>query len=208
MTVQPQDSTQLILIRHGQTPANLANLWHGSTDTPLTDEGHRQADRMGQYVYDNFPHCNKVYCSPLERTRHTANALAKRLDQIPEPHNDLQEYVIGEWEGEHFNSLKNKHYFFDKLKGDPHFAPTGGESIHNVSHRVTTAFHEIADNHKGEGVAIVSHGAALAIALATLLHQDYYEWNQFQFENTSVSVLRMAPDMKLEIYNSVTHLTT
>ncbi|MBL4867887.1 MAG: histidine phosphatase family protein [Pseudomonadales bacterium] len=207
MTETPKDTTQFILIRHGQTPANIANLWHGSTDTPLTDEGHWQADRMGQYVTENYPHCNKVYCSPLERTRHTADALAKRLNQPPVHHQDLQEFGIGELEGEHFNSLKNEHNFFDKLKEDPHFAPAGGESIHSVSHRVTGAFHEIAAKHKGECVAIVSHGAALAIALATLLHNDYYEWNQYQFKNTSISVLSMAPELKLEIYNSVEHLS-
>lgn len=207
MNEAPSNTTQFILIRHGQTPANIAKLWHGSTDTPLTDEGHRQADRMGQYVTENFPHCNKVYCSPLERTRHTAEALAKRLNQPSVHHDDLQEYGIGDLEGKPFTSLINEHNFFGQLKENPHFAPKGGESIHMVSKRVTSAFHEIAEKHVGECIAIVSHGAALAIALATLIHKDYNEWNQYQFKNTSISVLRMKPEIKLEVYNLTEHLS-
>jgi len=198
--------TQLILIRHGQTPANLKKLWHGSTDTPLTDKGLWQAERMGQYVADKFPHCTKIYCSPLQRTRHTADALAKHLEHTPVHNNDLVEYGIGELEGETFDALDKKHNFYGQLKQDLHYAPIGGESIHTVSTRMTSAFHKIANDHPGECVAVVSHGAALALAFANLLHGDCYEWNKYHFQNTSVSVMQMKPEIKLELYNSVEHL--
>ncbi|MFM7119070.1 MAG: phosphoglycerate mutase family protein, partial [Gammaproteobacteria bacterium] len=34
---------QLLLVRHGQIRANIKGHWHGSTDSPLTWTGHRQA---------------------------------------------------------------------------------------------------------------------------------------------------------------------
>ena len=47
-------STVLTLVRHGQTAANTGGVWHGSTDTPLSDHGQGQAakvaDRMARHV--------------------------------------------------------------------------------------------------------------------------------------------------------------
>jgi probable phosphoglycerate mutase len=200
------ETTQIILIRHGQTPANIAKQWHGSTDTPLTEKGLWQADRMGEFVADHFPHCRKIYCSPLQRTRHTAAALANRLGLEAEPHPDLQEYGIGHLEGESFLNLAQQHQFFEKIKADPHFAPEGGESMHQVSMRMATRLREIGNQHHGETVAVVSHGAALALALAIILHDDISSWERYQFQNTSVSLLRMHPEIALDLYNSIVHL--
>ena len=35
----------LTLVRHGETSANTDGVWHGSTDTPLSERGRAQADK-------------------------------------------------------------------------------------------------------------------------------------------------------------------
>ncbi|NNL65265.1 MAG: hypothetical protein HKP30_03380, partial [Myxococcales bacterium] len=44
------DRTLLTLVRHGETAANLTGVWHGSTDTPLTERGRRQAERVAEHL--------------------------------------------------------------------------------------------------------------------------------------------------------------
>ena len=35
----------LLLVRHGQIAANVSRIWHGSTDSELTERGHEEARR-------------------------------------------------------------------------------------------------------------------------------------------------------------------
>ena len=44
------DTTHFILVRHGETTANKADVVGGSTDDPLTDTGHEQARKVGAYL--------------------------------------------------------------------------------------------------------------------------------------------------------------
>jgi len=45
-----QQRTILTLVRHGETSANLSEVWHGSTDAPLNDRGREQALRVARFL--------------------------------------------------------------------------------------------------------------------------------------------------------------
>lgn len=62
----------IALVRHGQTHANVEGRWHGRTDGPLTEHGLSQGARLAEQ-YDGV---TRVFASPLERTRMTAEAFA------------------------------------------------------------------------------------------------------------------------------------
>lgn len=202
-------NTHLILIRHGQIQANVDKLWHGWTDSELTEEGQRQAERVARRVATEHPDISAIYASPLRRTMKTAEQIARilNIDIIEEP--DIREYGIGVLEGVSFGDLHKKHDFFNLLKADPHYAPEQGESIAQVSDRVATALQGILQRHPGEKVVAVSHGAALALALAGLLDEgDWYAWDKYHFMNTSVTEVSMAPGnaSKMMRFNCVAHL--
>ena len=40
---------KLSIVRHGETSANTGGVWHGSTDTPLSDRGREQAKAVGAH---------------------------------------------------------------------------------------------------------------------------------------------------------------
>ena len=94
----------LLLLRHGQIRANVAGRWHGSTDSPLTWTGRRQAKRTARYLARNEP-ITAIYSSPLQRCRNTAAAVGKALNIPVEVHPELREYAIGEWEDLPFRHL-------------------------------------------------------------------------------------------------------
>lgn len=73
----------LILIRHGQSEYNLQNRFAGWIDTPLTQEGDRQALAAGDVMKKIGFVPSEVWASPLLRARKTAGHILSRLG-IPE----------------------------------------------------------------------------------------------------------------------------
>ena len=58
---------RVLLVRHGQTFANIDKVWHGHTDTALTKEGEGQAIMLGKYFHNYLSQVDAIYASPLQR---------------------------------------------------------------------------------------------------------------------------------------------
>ena len=195
---------RLFMVRHGQTSANIEKVWHGSTDTALTDLGREQARRLGAH-FQTIAKPDVIYASPLQRARDTAQAIADahKLQLALDPR--LQEFSLGEWEGIKFDDIETLHGASRHLYGDPHFAAPGGESQHIVRKRMVEAIDEIIHRHPDETVVVVSHGTALGIAIAHFLHQDTTRWLDYIKHNTAVSEL-CPVEKSLLFFNRTDHL--
>jgi probable phosphoglycerate mutase len=202
-TTEP--SGRLVIVRHGQTSANLDGVWHGSTDTALTDHGHAQAQRVAEYLAAACPDAGALYASPLQRARHTAEPIASSLGLELRIAEDLREFDLGTWEGKTYRELMQEHRLWDKMKSDPHFAPHGGESPLGVAQRLAQAWQRIARTHPERPTVVVTHGGAISLALAHLLDDDYANWNRVM-ENCAVSELAFAPELRLVRFNHTAHL--
>lgn len=202
----PSVDTHLILIRHGQIAANVEKRWHGWTDSGLTETGRLQANRAATRIAEEHPDIKALYASPLQRTRHTAEAIARLLniELILEP--NLREYGIGVLEDELFLDLEHKHGFFSRIRADQDYAPEGGESINSVSNRINKTFERFLTDHQGEKILAVSHGAVMALGLAQLLHNNALDWDRYYFHNTSVTEVSLGKTPQLIRFNCVQHL--
>ena len=65
---------RLLIIRHGQSEADILELHEGRADFSLTDLGVREAKEMAAYVKENYK-IDRIYASPLRRTASTAKEL-------------------------------------------------------------------------------------------------------------------------------------
>lgn len=191
--------TTLILVRHGQTAANTGGIWHGSTDTPLSEEGRQQAQRVARGIARRVTP-TAIYASGLERARHTAEAVAKELGMAVVVEEGLREYDLGAWEGRTYKELWEKEDLWGHMKRDPDFAPHGGESPREVSDRLVGALRQIANRHVGETVVCVSHGGALSMALGHLLDGDYSQWRRL-LDNCAVAELHFGEEPALGAFN-------
>lgn len=206
MTEGTTPAARLLLVRHGQIDANLRRIWHGSTDSPLTDLGEKQAARTALHLAEARPQVAAVYSSPLGRTRATAEPIARAL-AVPlafEP--DLVEFGIGELEGVSYAALLSEHGFFERIQRDPHYAPPGGESLAAVLARVSASLSRIAERHAGEEVVAVGHGAALGLALSHLIDGETVAWHRYQMSNASISELVLEPRAELLEFDRTEHL--
>ncbi|KAL8911846.1 MAG: hypothetical protein Q9171_003034 [Xanthocarpia ochracea] len=100
---------KLYLIRHGETVDNVAQLYAGVRDSPLTVQGVLQAERLGRYLRTSEKPVTHIFTSDLQRAVKTAESL---LSAQPE-HNEtahlnfqrqpiLREQDFGFYEGKPF----------------------------------------------------------------------------------------------------------
>ena len=197
----------ILLLRHGQILANVHGRWHGSTDSALTWRGRRQVRRTARHLASSEPHISAIYSSPLQRCVGTAESVARRLDIEVEIRDELREYAIGEWEDMPFRELAENHDFVNKATADPEFAPPGGESLSAVAQRIVAAVNDIHGAHPADAkVLLVGHGAAMAVALASLIDQDPAGWTNYHFANCSLTELVLSPAPYVNFFNSIQHL--
>ena len=65
----------LLVIRHGESEADILDVHEGRADFELTQKGHRQAAAMAKYVAGNFQ-LIRIYSSTLKRAAQTAKHLS------------------------------------------------------------------------------------------------------------------------------------
>ena len=73
--------TTLLLIRHGQSLANLTRFFAGHTDVALTDLGLRQAECTAEFVVSRYP-IARVYASVAAKILTKASAIAPKRRSI------------------------------------------------------------------------------------------------------------------------------
>ena len=158
-------STELILIRHGETAWNRARRIQGSIDIPLSPVGEAQARAAARRLVTE--RIDALWSSDLSRARQTAEPIAHALGLTPTVDARLRERAYGDFEGRDHDTLaRDFAEAYAQLKSrDPAFAlPGGGESLaafHARSHEVLS---EIARRHAGQRIAIVTHGGVLDCA--------------------------------------------
>jgi len=199
-------STTFYFVRHGEIDANVEHKWHGSTDSLLNEKGVKQAKAMADYFSDNIHDISMVYTSPLKRTIKTAQTLAERIEVPLEYEIGFREFSIGKLEGLPHEELATKYGMFDSMAKDHHFSVEGGESVINVRDRFLAALSRLKQKHQGEQVAIVSHGAAVAILLAHFFEPAPYPFHHYHMANTGISKLVWGDEPSLEIFNLSEHI--
>lgn len=70
----------LVLIRHGESVWNKANLFTGCTDVDLSENGKKEADLAGKTLKENGYDFDICYTSYLKRAIHTLNHVLEALD--------------------------------------------------------------------------------------------------------------------------------
>jgi broad specificity phosphatase PhoE len=166
------ETTRLFLIRHGATQLTAEDRFSGAGGVDLSDEGRAQAERLAERLRDVPLHA--IYCSPLSRTRETAEIVARPHALAPVDRDGLREITHGRWEGLTRREVEER--FAEEYaawEADPFtFAPEGGESGLSVLARALPVIREVVSAHPGRNVAVVSHKATLRLVLSSLLGFD------------------------------------
>ena len=148
----------LLVIRHGQSEADVLGVIEGRADFPLTELGFRQAETMANWLKEHYS-ISKIYSSPLKRAKQTAEYISKTYDIEVQYENDLMEWNNGLIAGLTPIEANEK---YPEPKKHPHTRIYNQESQIDFRSRIETALSKIInENDSDETIVIVSHGGAI-----------------------------------------------
>lgn len=153
----------MLFWRHGRTAWNVENRFQGQTDIELDRTGHAQAERAGPLLASLGP--DAIVASDLKRAADTAAYLGRASGVAVEYDKDLRERYGGSWEGLTRSELAERWPVEHARMAIP-----DGENIAEVGDRMQAALERgIRRVPAGGLLVVVSHGAALRVAISRML---------------------------------------
>ena len=147
-------------LRHGETTWNAAGKTQGQENSPLSDKGRAQADAAAEALRPEP--IVRIVASPLDRARHTAEAVGRATGLAVETDPDLMECHLGDHQTEQHGP-----WLADYFRGE--YDPPNGERFPDFCARVWQAMSRAVA--RGPGTLIVAHGG-LWIAARTYVTVD------------------------------------
>jgi broad specificity phosphatase PhoE len=170
--------TTILIARHGQSDWNQAKRWQGHADRPLTQRGREQAvalaDRLAHIELD------AVYSSDLKRARDTAAVVADSQGLELRQLHDLREVDVGSWSGLTRDEAEERFPEGFARWRDGHPGWKDGETYEAMTDRVLRAVDEIAAEHEGDRVLVVSHGGPIRAMHAAALGLDVHAYRRLR----------------------------
>ena len=140
----------LYVIRHGQTEANVKQLFNGINDGDLTEIGIKQAEELIPLIKEKD--INFIICSPLKRAIHTANILNVNNKEIVLD-NRLIDRDYGVYTLKPITLLENKTSLYDlEINENKEIEPFSA-----VIKRTEDFINGLKTKYKNENILIVTH---------------------------------------------------
>lgn len=157
----------------------------------LGEAGRAQASRLAERLKRES--IAALYCSPRERTRQTADAIAAagRLDP-PRVLEELDEIDFGAWSGRTFEELNGDQAWRDWNAHRSQARTAGGEGFADVQRRVVDTMEELGRRHPGATVGLVTHCDVIKAAVLHHLRMQVDDW--WRIEVSPASITRIAID--------------
>lgn len=223
--VQYDNRVHLLLMRHGQSHVNLADLTKSHTDDPLTERGRRQAEAAAQYLSSEFE-VTQIWTSSVSRAVETAQFAGQACDLpissddrlreigtahpggLPMAEEDLQPYVQDMWgtqrpyepvtaDGESWMQFRSRIGSFL-------------ESIVPVRGRFGS--HEDSDVHDDQVVLVVCHAGVIEAVFEYVFEKGPWSVVAIETSHTGLTHLQYSPranmpDWWLHFHNRIVHLS-
>lgn len=199
---------ELFLIRHGETESNKQKRYQGWTESPLSEKGARQAEKVGFFLAGQG--IERLYCSDLKRAVNTARVIGAGSGLKPVATPLLREINFGQWEGLTFDEIEAA--WGEEISlwlDDPfHRSPPGGETLADVCARMQTFLEQLAEiATDGQRIAVVSHGGSIRALLYQVLNLSPTSYWDLKIDNASISLIhKEGARLKIVYYNRVHHL--
>ncbi len=159
---------KFILVRHGETEANIGGIYSGWTDFPLTEKGNLDIQATAEAL-KRYRDVDIIYSSPLNRTLKTANAISASLKKNIQIVDSLKEMNFGIFDGKQNKYIEENHpeEWEAWLKDYVNYRIPEGENLIDVFDRIKELVDRLIE--KDKDCIIVTHGGIIQVMITYLL---------------------------------------
>ncbi len=157
------NATTFFFVRHGESEANLARVFSGRRDSPLTERGRAQAQTVADALADVA--FDRIVATPLSRSLDTALVIARGRKMPVDVVGDLVEIDVGEKTGAAFDEVAG----LPGWTNDGFVSWKGGETLEQVLERGLRALRRIHRETPGATVLVIGHGGVTRILVSHFL---------------------------------------
>lgn len=199
-------TTRIVLVRHGETAANLQRRFAGRTDVELTESGRAQADALGERF--RSVRVDALHVSPLRRCAQTAEPIVASTGLEPRVVPEIRELDFGDWEMLDLDEVRERDPDgFARWISDDAVPVPGGESWAQLGARVGEWWAEVAEQHEGQTVLGVTHGGVILWLARHVAHAPFEAMIAFEIDPSSITILQSrGPLWRIRVLNDTTHL--
>lgn len=169
---------KFILVRHGETCANIEGIYSGWSDYDLTEKGKQQISILAKELKPY--NADAIYASPLGRTMTTANVISKIVGKEVNVVEELKELNFGVFDGKRAKDIEKEYPIEWKkwLSEYETYRMPEGECLQDVMDR-SKAFIDSLKDKDGTSI-IVSHGGVIQSLITYLLDIELSKMWHFQ----------------------------
>ncbi len=181
----------IIFLRHGQAKNNTERILAGRIPgIPLTEKGIDQAQKAAEFLEQM--NISRIYSSPIERAKHTAEIVGKRNSIDVTIDERLIELDMGKFTGMPYDEIFSSHgnVFMKFYNGELEIAHNGVETFEEVKKRILDIVDHVLETHPDENVVLVTHMDPIKAMLSTIV--DLTPENLFELiiANASLNIFR------------------
>ena len=175
------------IVRHGQTEWNVKGLIQGHADSPLTEEGIKQAtDLSGKLSSTNF---DLVFSSDLLRAKRTAEIITLDRQLTVQTTALLRERGWGKLDGSPNEKIKELYDQVSEERQKEAEIEHEIEAEEKVIERLVTFLRETSVAYPGKTVLVVTHGGIMSRFLDHIGFWDFKERPKDAISNGAVVVI-------------------
>lgn len=180
---------EVIFVRHGESVANVDNLFYGSSDYALTERGKTQAMAAGRLLERIGFSPDRTMVSSLRRTHETLEAMGFPMKNAIVDER-LDEMSLGVLEGLTYEEIDAEYptLFEDWRRDGVRYRPENGENFADFRQRVD-AFMEDLAKEKGR-ILVVCHGGTMKTVVSHVFHMEKALFTQMEVHNCSLLRLK------------------
>ena len=198
---------EIYFIRHGETLWNTLKIFQGRSDSPLTELGISQAEKLSEKLKDiEF---TDFYSSPMGRTIQTTKIIMGDIKFIEE----FKEISMGDIEGIPRSEFEEKYpkEFYDFFNNPVDYDPKvyHGENYYEVIERVKKGLDKLLSYlNDSDRVVVVTHGVTLKALFHVITKERMDVLGAAKVpQNTSVSIVKYKDGkFNIEVFSDTSHL--
>lgn len=193
---------KVLLVRHGQSEADILNVHEGRADFPLTSLGEEQATKLGLFLASNYQ-IDKIYSSPLKRAKSTALHISDSTN-IPVIFDDnLMEFNNGLLAG---LSREEANRLYPEIKDLPVDKAVYGQESKVEFRQRAEAFVKrlMAENPAESTIVVVSHGGMINQIFGYLFDMPIGKNYFIGTSDTGFHLIKIEPERSMVIFTNCT----